>query len=41
MYRGRAVAMATAEAAPAETYQAGEMKFSASVSAEYDLLVAP
>jgi len=41
MYRGRGVAMATAEAAPAETYQAGEMKFSASVSAEYDLLVAP
>ena len=41
MYRGRAVAMATASDAPAETYQAGEMKFSASVSAEYDLLVAP
>jgi uncharacterized protein len=41
MYRGRAVAMATADAAPAETYQAGEIKFSASVSAEYDLLVAP
>jgi uncharacterized protein YggE len=41
MYRGRGVAMATADAAPAETYQAGEMKFSATVSAEYDLIVVP
>jgi len=39
MYR-QAVAMADVAAAPpAETYQPGEMKFSAMVSAEYDLLV--
>ena len=38
-----AVAMADAAAAPRprQTYQAGEMKFSASVNAEYDLLVKP
>jgi hypothetical protein len=41
MYRDRGVAMAAADAAPAATYQAGEMKFSASVSADYDLVVAP
>lgn len=41
MYR-RTMAMADAVAAapPEETYQAGAMKFSASVSAEYDLLVS-
>jgi uncharacterized protein YggE len=40
MYRQR-VAMADA-AAPAEaTYQPGEMKFTASVNAEYDLVVGP
>jgi uncharacterized protein YggE len=41
MYR-RSMAMADAVAAapPAETYQTGDMKFSASVSAEYDLLVS-
>ena len=33
--------MAAAPPAPEATYQAGEMKFSASVSAEYDLLVGP
>lgn len=38
MYRMAAVA-ADSAAAPQETYQAGEMKFSASVSAEYDLVV--
>jgi len=41
MYRGRVVAMAAADAAPAETYQAGDMKFTASVSAEFDLAVTP
>jgi uncharacterized protein YggE len=43
MYR-RAVAMAdmaAAAPAPEATYQAGEMKFSANVSAEYDLLGGP
>jgi uncharacterized protein len=40
VFRSRGVAMA-ADAAPAETYQTGDMKFSASVAAEYDLLVAP
>jgi uncharacterized protein YggE len=42
MYR-RSMVMADAVAAapppPEETYQTGDMKFSASVSAEYDLLV--
>ena len=33
--------MAAAPPAPEATYQAGEMKFSANVSAEYDLLVEP
>lgn len=42
MYKGRAVAMAAdVAAAPPETYQAAEMKFSASVSAEYDLITGP
>jgi uncharacterized protein YggE len=40
MYR-RQVAMADAAMAPEASYQAGEMKFSASVNAEYDLLVKP
>jgi hypothetical protein len=40
MYRRGPMVMADAAAAPpAETYQPGEMKFSASVNAEYDLLV--
>ena len=39
MYRRGAIAMADAAAAPpAETYEPGEMKFSAAVNAEYDLL---
>lgn len=40
LYKAR-VAMADAMAAPEATYQPGEMKFSASVSAEYDLVVGP
>jgi len=40
MYRQR-VAMADAAMAPEASYQAGEMKFTASVNAEYDLLVKP
>ena len=40
MYR-RQVAMADAAMAPEASYQAGEMKFSASINAEYDLLVKP
>jgi uncharacterized protein YggE len=40
MYR-RQVAMADAAMAPEASYQAGEMKFSASVNAEYDLLMKP
>jgi hypothetical protein len=40
MFR-RQVAMADAAMAPEASYQAGEMKFSASVNAEYDLLVKP
>jgi hypothetical protein len=40
MYRRGPMVMADAAAAPpAETYQPGEMKFSAMVGAEYDLLV--
>jgi uncharacterized protein YggE len=40
MYRRGPMVMAdAAAAAPAETYQPGEMKFSATVNAEYDLLV--
>ena len=35
------MAMADAKAAPEATYQAGEMKFSASVNAEYDLVTGP
>ena len=38
MFR-RQVAMADAAMAPEASYQAGEMKFSASVNAEYDLLI--
>jgi uncharacterized protein YggE len=43
MYKGRPVAMAAdvAAAPPPETYQAAEMKFSAGVSAEYDLITGP
>ena len=43
MYRSRPVAMAAdvAGAPPAETYQAAEMKFTANVSAEYDLAAGP
>ena len=40
MFR-RQVAMADAAMAPEASYQAGEMKFSASINAEYDLLVKP
>ena len=40
MYRQR-VAMADAAMAPEASYQAGEMRFTASVNAEYDLLVKP
>lgn len=41
MYR-RGVAMAAApDASPESTYQAGDMKFSASVQAEYDLTTGP
>ncbi len=40
MYRST-MAMADAKAAPEATYQAGEMKFSASVNAEYDLVTGP
>jgi uncharacterized protein YggE len=40
MYRRGAMAMADMAAAPpAETYEPGEMKFTATVNAEYDLLV--
>jgi uncharacterized protein YggE len=40
MYRRGSMAMAEAAAAPpAETYEPGEMKFSAAVNIEYDLLV--
>jgi len=43
MYRRAPVAMAAdaAAAPPSETYQAAELKFSASVSAEYDLNTGP
>ena len=41
MYRRSAMAMADAAAAPEATYEPGEMKFSAVVNAEYDLVVAP
>jgi uncharacterized protein YggE len=42
MYRSKMVmADAAAPPAPEASYQPGEMKFSASVSAEYDLLVGP
>lgn len=40
MYKSR-VMMADAAGAPEASYQPGDMKFSASVSAEYDLLVGP
>lgn len=40
MYRAK-LAQADMAAAPEETYQTGEMKFSASVNAEYDLIPAP
>ena len=39
LYKAR-VAMADAMAAPEASYQPGDMKFSASVSAEYDLVVS-
>jgi uncharacterized protein YggE len=42
MYRRQPVAMAAdVAAAPPETYQAAEMKFNATVSAEYDLITGP
>jgi uncharacterized protein YggE len=43
MYRSKMVMAdaAAAPPAPEASYQPGEMKFSASVSAEYDLLVGP
>ncbi len=40
MYKSR-VMMADAAASPEASYQPGDMKFSANVSAEYDLLVGP
>jgi hypothetical protein len=40
MFRAQA-AMADAASAPEASYQPGEMKFNASVNAEYDLIVAP
>jgi uncharacterized protein YggE len=40
MYRQQAM-MADAARAPEETYQSGEMKFTANVNAEYDLVVGP
>jgi len=40
MFRAQ-VAMADAAAPPEASYQPGEMKFSASVNAEYDLIVGP
>jgi uncharacterized protein YggE len=40
MFRAQ-VAMADAASAPEASYQPGEMKFSASVNAEYDLIVGP
>jgi uncharacterized protein YggE len=41
MYRAQAAMAADAGSAPEASYQAGEMKFSASVNAEYDLIVGP
>jgi len=38
IYRAKAMMAADAVASPEETYQAGEMKFSAMVNAEYDLV---
>ena len=40
MYRA-AMAVADAKMAPEATYQAGDMKFSANVNAEYDLVIGP
>lgn len=40
MFRAQ-VAMADAASAPEASYQPGEMKFNASVNAEYDLIVTP
>jgi uncharacterized protein YggE len=40
MYRAT-MAMADAKGAPEATYQAGDMKFSANVNAEYDLVTGP
>jgi uncharacterized protein YggE len=40
MYRA-AMAVADAKMAPEATYQAGDMKFSANVNAEYDLVTGP
>ena len=39
MYRQRVAMASDAAMAPEATYQAGEMKFNASVNAEYDLIV--
>jgi uncharacterized protein YggE len=42
LYRQRVAMMDAAASAPAEaSYQAGDMKFSASVAAEYDLAMTP
>lgn len=41
MYRRAPQAAMVADGSAAETYQAGDMKFVASVSAEYDLVVGP
>ena len=40
MYRA-AMAVADAKMAPEATYQTGDMKFSANVNAEYDLVTGP
>jgi uncharacterized protein YggE len=40
MYR-QAMLAADAKMAPEATYQAGDMKFSANVNAEYDLVTGP
>jgi uncharacterized protein YggE len=41
LYKARMAMAADAAMAPEATYQPGEMKFSANVSAEYDLVVGP
>lgn len=41
LYKSRMMMAEAAVAAPEDTYQPGEMKFSANVSAEYDLVAGP